>query len=45
MYEIEGPHSHGVATMRVTIAVGSGSSIAFVDLSRELPRALARSSF
>lgn len=29
MYEIEGPHTHGVAAMWVTIAVGSGRSIAF----------------
>jgi hypothetical protein len=31
MYEIEGPHSHGVAAMWVTIAVGSGSSTAFTS--------------
>jgi len=39
MYEIEGPHSHDVAAVRVTIAVGSGSSIAFAD---SCPSCLAR---
>ncbi len=31
MYEIEGPHTHDVAAMWVTISVGSGSSTAFAS--------------
>ncbi len=37
MYEIEGPHSHDVAAMWVTIAVGSGCSIAFLTYRSSRP--------
>lgn len=52
MYEIEGPHSHGVAAMRTQRCRYVGHDRRrqrpldrLLDLPLELPRAIAQSSF